>query len=246
MRLSRTGLLLILAGAGACCLAGCASRSGAPAAEPAVSESAPAERAEYRLQVGDKLSIVFPTDRSLDYTAPVTPDGTITVPTGEEVTAAGRTIAQVKAALEESMSDYLLDPAVAVVLVEVAEQPVYVLGEVAKPGQYFTPGGVSVTMAIATAGGLLSSGKPGSVVVIRSAGESETRAFKVDVSDVLTGRNVGKDVTLMPYDIVYVPKSIIGKVGEFVDLFFEQIAPAQLFYLRGYDIAKRKPLQVYQ
>ena len=33
---------------------------------------------------------------------------------------------------------------------------------------------------------------------------------------------------------------------EFVDLFFNRIAPAQLFYLRGYDIAKNKPLRVYE
>jgi hypothetical protein len=39
---------------------------------------------------------------------------------------------------------------------------------------------------------------------------------------------------------VYVPKSVIGQVDEFVDLFMNRIAPAQLFYLRGYDMAHLK------
>jgi hypothetical protein len=33
-----------------------------------------------------------------------------------------------------------------------------------------------------------------------------------------------------------VPTSLIGKVDDFVEMFFLKIAPAQLFYLRGYDI----------
>ncbi|MFH1866380.1 MAG: hypothetical protein ABIK85_10900, partial [Candidatus Eisenbacteria bacterium] len=98
----------------------------------------------------------------------------------------------------------------------------------------------------AEAGGMLSSGKPSSVMVVRTSGVPEAVAIKVDVSKFLSGRDLSQDLPLEPYDVVFVPKSVIGKVNEFVDLFFTSIAPAQLFYLRGYDIANRGTAIFYQ
>jgi polysaccharide export outer membrane protein len=101
-------------------------------------------------------------------------------------------------------------------------------------------------MALAEAGGILSTGKPSSVMVVRTNGVPEAVAIKVDVSKFFSGRDLTQDLPLEPYDVVFVPKSVIGKVGEFVDLFFTQIAPAQLVYLRGYDMVNRRPLSLYQ
>ena len=143
------------------------------------------------------------------------------------------------------MAELLLDPRASIVLETVGEQPVYVLGEVHAPGAVSSPGMMTVSMALAEAGGMLSSGKPSSVMVVRTTGVPEAVAIKVDVSKVLSGGDLSQDLPLEPYDVVFVPKSVIGKVGEFVDLFFTSIAPAQLFYLRGYDIAKKKPLSLY-
>ncbi|MEE8572017.1 MAG: polysaccharide biosynthesis/export family protein [Gemmatimonadota bacterium] len=242
----RTGSLLAFAGVVLCCACGCAGGGGG--AE--VDASAPAERdaqpVGYLLRIGDELKVGFPTDRQLDYTAPVSPGGTITTPLGDEIVAAGRTVAEVRLRLEEHMSNYLRDPTASVVLSSVAEQPVYVLGEVGNPGAVYNPGRISVVMALAQAGGLLSTGQPSSVMVVRTTGVEEPVSFKVDVTKVLSGGDMSVDMELMPYDIVFVPKSVIGKVGEFVELFFEQLAPAQLFYLRGYDILNRGPVKLYQ
>ncbi|MCK4409771.1 MAG: SLBB domain-containing protein, partial [Candidatus Eisenbacteria sp.] len=124
--------------------------------------------------------------------------------------------------------------------------PVYVLGEVERPGLVVSEGTIRVSMALAAAGGIESTGKPSSVIVVRTTDVPEATAIKVDVSKVLSGRDLSQDLILEPYDVVFVPRSVIGKVDEFVELFFSRIAPAQLFYLRGYDIAARKPLSLYQ
>jgi len=212
----------------------------------AAGEQPAAVPAEYRLHQGDELTIMFPADRTLDYTAPVSPAGTLTVPSGGEVIAAGRTIDEVRAEVEVKMSDLLLDPRASIILSKVAEQPVYVLGEVKDPGAVMSTGAIRLSMALAQAGGILSSGQPSSVMVIRTTGVEEATAIKVDVAGVLSGRDLSQDLTLEPYDVVFVPQSIIGKIDEFVDLFFNQIAPAQLFYLRGYDILNKSPLRYYQ
>lgn len=242
----RTGLLLTAVGAALCCACGCASTGGDTVVDVADYEPPVADSMEYRLRVGDEVRITFQSDRTLDYSAPVSPAGTIGVPSGGEIAAAGRTVEEVRAGLETAMAELLLDPRSSVVLESIADQPVYVLGEVHSPGAVKGVGAISVSMALAEAGGMLSTGKPSSIMVVRTSGVEEAVAIKVDVSKVLSGEDLTYDLALEPYDVVFVPKSAIGKVGEFVDLFFTQIAPAQLFYLRGYDIANRKPLSVYQ
>ncbi len=107
-------------------------------------------------------------------------------------------------------------------------------------------GSIRLSMALAQAGGILPSGQPSSVMVIRTTGVAEATAIKIDIAQVLSGRDLSQDLILEPYDVVFVPQSVIGKIDEFVDLFFNKIAPAQLFYLRGYDIASRTPLKFYQ
>ena len=245
MSLMRAGLLLTFAGVVLCCAGGCAGGGDVEVDAPAPEERE-AQPLGYLLRIGDELSISFPTDPDLDYITPVSPSGTMTTPLGDEIVAAGRTVAEVKLRLEEHMSNYLRDPTASVVLSSVADQPVYVLGEVNNPGAVYNPGRISVVMALAQAGGLLSTGKPSSVMVVRTTGVEEAVSFKVDVTKVLSGGDMSVDMELLPYDIVFVPKSVIGKVGEFVDLFFSQLAPAQLFYLRGYDILNRGPVQIYQ
>jgi len=178
----------------------------------------------------------FLTDESLGFSTPVTPSGTISVPLGGDVVALGRTTAELSEAVEEGIGEYLLDPAVTIVITSVAAQPIFVIGEVKRPGRIEATGEMTVTRAVVAAGGILSTGRASSVMVVRTSGVEETVAFRVDVTKVLSGRDFSEDIVLAPNDIVYVPKSVIGKVNEFVDLFFDNIAPAQLFYLRGYDM----------
>ncbi len=246
MALVKRWLLLVLAGVALCCVCGCAGRRGGAVVDVADYEPQAVDLGEYHLRVGDTVSIMFQGDRSLDYSAPVSPAGTIGVPSGGEVAAAGRTVEEVRVDIDVAMTQLLLDPRASVVLEQVAQQPVYVLGEVKNPGAVTGAGAISVSMALAEAGGMLSSGKPSSVMVVRTTGVEEALAIRVDVSKVLSGTDLAQDLQLEPYDVVFVPKSVIGKAGEFVDLFFNDIAPAQLFYLRGYDIAKRRPLNLNQ
>jgi len=81
---------------------------------------------------------------------------------------------------------------------------------------------------------------------VRTTGVPEPTAFRVDISKVLSGRDLSEDAHLRPNDVVFVPKSVIGQVGEFVKLFFENIAPAQLFYLRGYEMFRNTDLRWIQ
>lgn len=246
----RSSRLLSVAGlAVLALLAGCASRSQTVSvaelrdmeAAPTDTRSAGAARVPgYQLRIGDRIEVSFVSVPEMNTATPVTPEGTVTVPVAGEFVAVGKTAGELAAEIEEVVSVSLLDPDTSVVLKEIADQPVFVLGEVLGPGRVSAAGGLTVSMAIAEAGGLRPAGKPSSVMVVRTRGVEEPVAIRVDITKVLDGRDLSEDLELRPNDVVFVPKSVIGKVGEFVDLFMNDIAPAQLFYLRGYEMADRK------
>lgn len=222
-------------------LAGCAARTQTVAEQAEGQVAGAASGASgYWLRAGDIVEISFPSDLGQGYTTPVSPGGTVTLPMVGEVVAAGRTPSELAAIITEAMAGYLVDPSTTVILKEVSPQPVFVIGEVSNPGRVASTEGLTVSMALADAGGVKATGKASSVMVVRTYGVDEPVAIKVDVTKILSGRDLSEDMRLVANDVIYVPKSVIGKVGEFVDLFFENIAPAQLFYLRGYDMANLK------
>ncbi len=230
--------LLVLGLGSVALLAGCASGPQRDDAEPVSDVVFEGPRQpDYRLRPGDLIEVSFPADPGASYTTPITPSGTVTLPMVGEVVAAGSTATELAGVISEQMSPYLIDPSVSVMLKEIALQPVFVIGEVGKPGRVTAAEVLTVSMALAEAGGVKSTGRPSSVVVVRTYGVDRAEAFKVDVTKVLSGRDLSEDMRLRPNDVVYVPKSVIGKIDEFVELFFNNIAPTQLFYLRGYDMA---------
>ena len=225
-------------------VAGCARRPSARVVD--VTEEAgggvgfDASSPGYGLRVGDKLELLFLSAPRYNYETVVTPGGTVTVPMGSEVVALGRTVGELSAEIADAMSPYLLDPTTSVVLRALGEQPVFVVGEVGGPSRVLSSSELTVSMALATTGGIKPTGKAHSVMVVRTYGVPEPVAIRVDISKVLSGEDLSQDIRLLPNDVVYVPKTLIGKIDDFVDLFFQQIAPAQIFYLRGYDMVNLK------
>jgi len=220
---------------------GCAKKDITPIEEILREEEAAAlEEPAYLLRPGDFLGIDFAADDALDFDAPITPSGTITLPMAGEIPAAGMTVGALAALVTEEMSPYLQDSTASVLIKGLEHRFIFVIGEVKNPGGIETRGGMTVTAALAEAGGVEASGRPSSVMVVRTTGVEQPLAFKVDITKVLSGRDMSQDVMLRDNDVVYVPKSVIGQVDEFVELFFTRIAPLQLSYLRGYDMTHLK------
>jgi polysaccharide export outer membrane protein len=104
---------------------------------------------------------------------------------------------------------------------------VYVGGEVAQPGLETVQGNLSALAAIIKAGGAQHTASLRSVVLIRNsgvAGKPEIRLL--NLHDTLKGR--GQDLPLHAFDIVYVPRSRIANIDQFVDQYMRQISPVPL------------------
>jgi protein involved in polysaccharide export with SLBB domain len=156
------------------------------------------------IKEGDVLKIAFPGAPSLDTIQQVRRDGRITLPTGEEIVAAGNTSADLEQSLIKRYASQLVSKEV-VVTVTASSFEVYVSGMVLHPGKIQSDHPLSALEAIMEAGGFDNEKADiQKVEVIRNDG-GKTKNYVVNLKLVLEGKQ-NEPFYLKPSDIVYVPE----------------------------------------
>jgi polysaccharide biosynthesis/export protein PslD len=177
----------------------------------------------YRLQPGDLLRVKFLYHPELDIRLPVRPDGSVTVPMVGDVRAAGMTAQDLAHVIEQRTSDRLRSPVVSVVVEQLAQLKVYVGGEVRTPGFVAYTPGLTALQAIMDRGGFTQTARIDSVVRV-SAVENAYQGSRLDFSKPLS--NGGPVTTqLSAGDVLYVPRTFIGDVDTFVELYVRNVLP---------------------
>jgi polysaccharide biosynthesis/export protein len=164
----------------------------------------------YVIQPGDTLSVKFFFNPELnEEDVIVRPDGRISLQLIHEVKAANLTAPQLTALLAEKYKGQLKNPEIAVIVRTVRDPyRIYVDGQVAHPGEFEIVGSLSVLQAIARAGGLKEdTAKSSEVKVIRRGPDGKPFVININLNEVLKGRDLSQDISLHPYDILYVPRS---------------------------------------
>ncbi len=179
---------------------------------------------EYRIQPGDTLEVRFYNNPELNETVTVRPDGKISLQLAPEARAAGLTPEELSRQLTGQYSQELRNPKIAVLVRTPASNRVYVGGEVFKPGVVSLLAPLTVFQSITEAGGLTNEARTKEIVIIRK-GEKKPIIFTVNLANVIDGSNLSEDVTLMPFDIVFVPKSPIANVDLWVDQYLRRLIP---------------------
>ncbi|HVN86580.1 MAG TPA: polysaccharide biosynthesis/export family protein [Candidatus Binatia bacterium] len=176
----------------------------------------------YRLQPGDLLRVKFLYHPEMDVKLPVRPDGKITLQDVGEIEATGMTADELAQVIRQRSSEFLRDPAVTVIVADLAERGVYVGGEVRTPGFVKYRQGMTPLQAILDRGGFTLSARMDYVVHLVPR-PHEYLATRIDMSRALQGQ--GEMVQLQPNDMVYVPRSTIGDVDAFLTLYVRTILP---------------------
>ncbi len=217
-------------------LSGCAvgPQTPVPIGEMGEQEAPPSSLASlspsYVIQSGDELEIKYYYNTELNEAVTVRPDGRISLQLVGDVQAASLTTNELTAVLKEKYSTTIRDPEIAVLVRSFYAQRVFVDGEVKIPGMVEMGGYMTIMQSIASVGGLLDSAKDGKVLVIRRNGLKKPLVMTVDVAAASDGSDITQDITLEPYDIVYVPKSAIANVNTFVDLYIRKNIPINFSY----------------
>ncbi|HTH17235.1 MAG TPA: polysaccharide biosynthesis/export family protein [Magnetospirillum sp.] len=190
-----------------------------------IAQAPTATTAGYIIEPGDGLDVRFFYNPELNEEVTVRPDGNISLPLVGEMRAAGRTPTQLEQALRESYSRELRQAAITVMIKGFAGQRVYVDGEVGTPQMVNIAGNLTAMQAVASAGGFKPSARKGEVLVIRRSGTTQPVVIPVDLDAAIAGTDTSQDILLQPYDIVYVPKTAIAEVNQFIDQYFRQNIP---------------------
>ncbi|PWU25132.1 MAG: sugar ABC transporter substrate-binding protein [Candidatus Rokuibacteriota bacterium] len=161
-------------------------------------------RGDYQIGPEDVLDVAVWNNTALSRTAPVRPDGKISLPLLNDVQAAGLTPMELRDAIAKKLAEYMPNPEVSVIVREVNHFKVSVLGEVKKPGRYDFKGQATVLDAIALAGGLNDFATRSKIVILRNNGTGSTR-LPVNYNKVVAGGAEQDNFVLKPGDIVLVP-----------------------------------------
>ena len=127
-------------------LAGCAPGADLPPVPPAYT-------GPYLLGPGDDVRIITFGDTTLSGNFAVDESGFISMPLLGPVKASGLTTDALQAVVMGQLRSRKLFNAPSVVIEVATRRPVFVLGEVQKPGRYTYEPGMTVTSAVAIAGG---------------------------------------------------------------------------------------------
>jgi protein involved in polysaccharide export with SLBB domain len=148
-------------------LAGCYTDYGPVAAVP---DPIPPPAAASFLHLGDRVTVNVYDEPNLTGVYDVTPTGTLDLPLIGAVRAVGRTPRELERTITERYKSgkFLTEPEVTVSVV--SYEPVYLFGEVVKPGEYPYRSGMDVLALVTTAGGLTYRGRR-DTVLIQHAGD---------------------------------------------------------------------------
>ena len=191
-------MIKVLVALGGFILCGCSS--GSPTLN-AVGSIAPSNAtgsvaavpAGMQLQSGDKIRLTVFGEDKISGEYEIDPNGFVSLPLAGTLKASGQNKVELEGIISAKLkSNYLKDPKVTVDVVTF--RPIYVLGEVQKPGEYPYRSGLNVMSAMAVAGGATYRAS-NSRVMIQRFGEPTLKEYSLDPS-----------VQVMPGDVIRLPE----------------------------------------
>lgn len=206
--------------------------TGSATAAPAPLDGEAVDLATYRLSPGDLIDIKFLFHPEENQRAPIRDDGFLNLPVTGDLPAAGRSVPELERLIVERSSASLREPEVSIVLVQLAEQKVFVTGQVAKPGFVAFRPGMTPLQVIFERGGFLDDAKADQVIHLRRVGRAVEKT-RIDLENTIAGQSP-EVIALSPNDVLIVPRSFIGDAGLFVDQWIRGLLPS--IPQPGYDL----------
>lgn len=171
----------------------------------------------YRIFAGDVFDIAFDLSPEFNQTAvSVQPDGFITLRGVGDIKVEGQTMSEVRETIRTAYGKILHDPIISITLKDF-QKPFFVAdGQVGHPGKYDLHGPVTLTEAIAIAGGFQESAKHSQVLLYHRINDQWTEARLFNIKDMEKRGNLTEDPSLSPGDMIFVPKNRLSKVRQFI------------------------------
>jgi polysaccharide export outer membrane protein len=184
-------------------LAACSSSSLPPA---------PAKAAQptynYQIGAGDTLAVSVWRHPELSTTVPVRPDGKVTTPLIEDITAIGRTPADLSREIEQRLAKFVREPSVTIAVTNFVgntSEQVRVVGQAAKPAALNYKQGMTLLDVMILVGGITDNAAGNRAILIRQS--EDNKQYSVRLRDLLKNGDVSANVEMLPGDVIMIPNS---------------------------------------
>jgi protein involved in polysaccharide export with SLBB domain len=185
----------------------------------------------YRLGPEDVISVqVFGQDRYSRAGIIIPPSGRVAlalIPDGIFVN--GKTVEEVSELIRKRYDEYIIDPQVTVSLDKASSYRYSILGDVGQPGVRLMTRRMTVTEAIAEAGGVLPTGDKSKVTVLRRQANGSLAPLAVNIQAIYK-RGAPDTLYLVPGDQILVPGTRMKKIQQYLG-FLPMLSFARVFGL---------------
>jgi len=169
----------------------------------------------YKICRNDELRLSFPVAPEFDQDVTVMPDGYVNLQGAGSIYILGLTVPEAVEAVKKAYVGVLHDPIINVDLTDFQKPYFVVLGQVGKPGQYDLRYDMTITQAVAVAGGFSPTAKT-QLLYYHPISSTTMEVKRLNIKDVLNGKNVNEEVHLSPGDMIFVPEKTITKFRKYV------------------------------
>jgi polysaccharide export outer membrane protein len=211
--------LIAVAACVATILAGCSPGADGPSPVPPVAErsndnarpNGVAPNDQYVVGPGDSLSVFV--YRNPDLSEPgvsVRPDGRISVPLIEDITAAGKTPTQLARDIEGRLKKYVQDPNVTVIVrsfVGPSDRQVKVIGEATDPSAIPYREHMTLLDVMIATKGLTKYAAGNRAEIIRRTPDGKDITIKVHLNDLIKDGDISRNIEMQPGDTLIIPQT---------------------------------------
>ena len=158
----------------------------------------------YKIQPGDVLEVSVWKEENLLREVLVRPDGGLSFPLVGNIQAAGQSVEALQTTITKQLTKYIPDPVVTVSIRQLNGNKVYVIGKVARPGEFIANRYMDVVQALSMAGGMTPYAADNKIKVLRRENGKLT-AIPFRYGDIEKGEDLEQNIMLQSGDVVLVP-----------------------------------------
>jgi polysaccharide export outer membrane protein len=139
---------------------------------------------------------------------PVRPDGKVTTPLIEDITAIGRTPADLSREIEKRLAKFVREPSVTIAVTNFVgntNEQVRVVGQAGKPAALNYKQGMTLLDVMILVGGITDNAAGNRAILIRQS--EDNKQYSVRLRDLLKNGDVSANIEMLPGDVIMIPNS---------------------------------------
>lgn len=168
----------------------------------------------HELEPGDEIEVRFPFYPDLNDRVVVGPDGRLSLQLVDTIAVGGLTVADATKLINQRYAAVIRDPQATVTVRTYAPQQIFVDGWVNNPGLVRSDVPLTVSRALAQAGGVKSGAHTDDVLILRRSSDGKVYYYQTALGN-FAGAG-GQDPLLKSYDVVYVPQTVFASLQDFL------------------------------